>query len=319
MSSREFNGFTIVKKAHYHSIMRDESIITEGDSRGKNPEFMSLTAAIAFLHNLLEDKNKKGIKIQEIENKTFFSKKGGIDPVKTMVLVNNFGEGRIEDRKLREVLVEFKRGNFRFNKAFKDVIPYIAAQVVVEEVIAPVVTQVIVEEVVAPVATQVVVEEVIAPVATQVVVEEVIAPVAAQVVVEEVIVPVAVNGISIIISDSVYGYVSVSNTFLPGMKTIFIETDGTDLFPIISSVIENRNASIKMLSNENMKAFDLRVLTHIATSLRTLEEVGLCYLPEEDFEILNKGITISEFEKKSEIFQEEMKELSSSILSEFRF
>lgn len=43
MSSKEFNGMSIVKKSHYHSIMRDESTSTEcSDSRGKKHEFMSL-------------------------------------------------------------------------------------------------------------------------------------------------------------------------------------------------------------------------------------------------------------------------------------
>lgn len=311
MSSKEFNGMSIVKKAHYHSIQRDDSTNTEcSDSRGKNPEFMSLTAAIAFLHNLLEDKNKKGIKIQEIENKTFFSKKGGIDPVKTIVLVNNFAEGRIEDRKLREVLVEFKRGNFYFNKAFKDRIDL------------PVVTQAIVttiekvEAITPPVEVVATIQkvEVTAPI-----IEEVVTIIEKVDVTAPVVKEVSKKGISIIISNGIYGYLSAGETTIPDMKTIFIETDGTDLFSIISSLIENRNASIKMLSNEKLKAFDLRVLSHIATSLRTLEEVGLCYLPEEDFDILNNGITISEFENKSKIFQEEMKELSSSISTEFRF
>ena len=60
MSSKEFNGFSIVVKSHYHSIMRDDSTSTEcSDSRGKKSEFMDLTTAIDYLHNLLEDKNKK--------------------------------------------------------------------------------------------------------------------------------------------------------------------------------------------------------------------------------------------------------------------
>ena len=313
MSSKEFNGFSIVVKSHYHSIMRDDSTSTEcSDSRGKKSEFMDLTTAIDYLHNLLEDKNKKGIKIQEIENKTFFSKKGGIDPVKTIVLVNNFADGRIEDRKLREVLVEFKRGNFHFNKAFKDKATHSVATAAV--VIAPVVEPVVIAPVVEPVVVEpVVVEPVVAApvVAAPVVAEPVVA--------EPVVTDSQVKGISIIISNGIYGYVSAGRTTIPDMKNIFIETDGIDLFSIISSVIENRNSSISMLSNDKLKAFDLRVLSHIATSLRTLEEVGLCYLEEKDFEILNKGITISEFEKKSEIFQKEMKELSSSISTEFRF